>query len=339
MSDALLVVDGLSIRYPGAEVPAVDAVSLEVAAGQIVSILGESGCGKSTLLRALAGLEAPDAGRVLLDGVDITGVAPQSRGLAMMFQDLALFPHLDVADNIAFGLRMRQIDRSERAKRVERFLRLVRLDGFGHRSISTLSGGQRQRVALARALATEPRVLLLDEPLSALDRGLRDELLHELRELFRSSGLSVIHVTHDQGEAFALADSMLVMHSGSILAAGAPTELWQAPPSAFVARFLGHRNLVEITAVRSVVRTDDLSGTVLVLERAVRVEAAGESSPANAVVLSVVFAGGHLDVGCVLDDGDTELFATVDHSTGGWLRPGDRVRVSVDPAGVRSLPA
>ncbi len=339
MHDALLQVKELTVRHRGAAKPAIDAMSFGVNAGEIISIVGESGCGKTTLLRALAGLESSESGHVLLGGADITAVAPQSRGLAMMFQDLALFPHRDVADNIAFGLRMRHIDRAERQHRVEGLLNLVRLEGFGKRSISTLSGGQRQRVALARALATEPKVLLLDEPLSALDRGLRDDLLRELRDLFRSRSLSVIHVTHDQGEAFALADRMLVMRSGAIVGSGAPADLWHAPPSAFVAKFLGHRNVCEFDAVRSVVTDSEMRGTVLVLERAVSVVAASEASPANAVVSSAVFTGAHLSLCCRLENGDTELFATADPTSAGWLRPGDRVCLAVDRSGVRALPS
>jgi len=231
------------------------------------------------------------------------------------------------------------MERSERRRRVEVLLRLVRLDGFGHRSISTLSGGQRQRVALARALATEPRVLLLDEPLSALDRALREELLQELRDLFDSTGLSVIHVTHDQREAFAMCDRMLVMKAGSIVANGAPADLWNAPPSEFVARFLGHRNVIESTALRSLIDLSGLTGTVVVVERAVSVREASTMTPANAVVQSAVFTGGHLGVHCRLESGDLQLFASVDPSAAGRLRTGQRVRLSVDPAGVRPLSA
>ncbi|NCY15685.1 MAG: ABC transporter ATP-binding protein [Actinobacteria bacterium] len=338
MADPLLEVGDITVRHRGAEWPAVESVSFRLQPGEILSVLGESGCGKTTLLRVLAGLETPTAGRVVLDGVDITDIAPQSRGLALMFQDLALFPHLDVADNIGFGLRMRHLDRSERRAIIDRLLRLVRLEGFGARSISTLSGGQRQRVALARALATEPKVLLLDEPLSALDRSLREELLVELRDLFRSTGLSVIHVTHDQAEAFALADRLLVMRSGSIVAHGVPSDLWHAPPSEFVARFLGHPNLLDVDALRAIVPidTDARDRTVLVLESAVQVELADARSP-NAAVDSVVFAGGRLRLRCRILGTDIGLSTTVDPAVIGPITSGDRVHLTIDPAGLRSL--
>jgi thiamine transport system ATP-binding protein len=222
-------------------VSALDGIALEVAPHEIVSVLGPSGSGKSTLLRVVAGLQ-PSEGRVLLDGVDVSRVPPHRRGVGLMFQDHALFPQRDVAGNVAFGLRMHRLPS---AGRVEELLELVGLAGAGARSIATLSGGEQQRVALARALAPEPRVLMLDEPLGQLDRTLRERLVVELRQLFTRLGTTVLAVTHDQGEAFALSDRVVVMDAGRIAQVGTPQDVWSRPASSFVARFLGFRNVVD----------------------------------------------------------------------------------------------
>ncbi|MEV7088203.1 ABC transporter ATP-binding protein [Streptomyces sp. NPDC093085] len=226
---------------------ALDAVDLEVAEHEIVCVLGPSGSGKSTLLRVVAGLQATDAGRVTLDGTDLSYVPVHRRGVGLMFQDHQLFPQRDVAGNVAFGLRMHGGSRDEQARRVEELLELVGLPGAGHRAVTTLSGGEQQRVALARALAPRPRLLMLDEPLGQLDRSLRERLVVELRGLFGRLGTTVLAVTHDQGEAFALADRVVVMREGRIAQNGTPLEVWQRPASAFVARFLGFDNVVPAT--------------------------------------------------------------------------------------------
>ncbi|MET9955674.1 ABC transporter ATP-binding protein [Streptomyces sp. NPDC006339] len=224
-----------------------DAVDLEVADHEIVCVLGPSGSGKSTLLRAVAGLQPLDAGRVLLDGADQAGVPVHRRGVGLMFQDHQLFPQRDAAGNVAFGLRMRRVPRAERDARVDELLDLVGLPGAGRRAVSALSGGEQQRVALARALAPRPRLLMLDEPLGQLDRGLRERLVVELRQLFGRLGTTVLAVTHDQGEAFALADRVVVMNEGRIAQSGTPLEVWRRPASEFVARFLGFDNVVAAT--------------------------------------------------------------------------------------------
>ncbi|RDG38312.1 ABC transporter ATP-binding protein [Streptomyces corynorhini] len=226
---------------------ALDAVDLSVAEHEIVCVLGPSGSGKSTLLRVVAGLRHPDGGRVLLDGADQSGVPAHRRGVGLMFQDHQLFPQRDVAGNVAFGLRMRGAGREERAARVTELLDLVGLPGAGPRAVAALSGGEQQRVALARALAPSPRLLMLDEPLGQLDRGLRERLVVELRGLFGRLGTTVLAVTHDQGEAFALADRVVVMRDGRIAQSGTPLEVWQRPATAFVARFLGFDNVVPAT--------------------------------------------------------------------------------------------
>ncbi|WP_329062895.1 ABC transporter ATP-binding protein [Streptomyces sp. NBC_01429] len=246
---ALLTLSDVTVRF-GARADArtaLDAVDLRIAEHEIVCVLGPSGSGKSTLLRVVAGLQHPDGGRVLLDGADQSGVPAHRRGVGLMFQDHQLFPQRDVAGNVAFGLRMRGTAREERAARVTELLDLVGLPGAGPRAVAALSGGEQQRVALARALAPSPRLLMLDEPLGQLDRGLRERLVVELRGLFGRLGTTVLAVTHDQGEAFALADRVVVMRDGRVAQTGTPLEVWQRPASAFVARFLGFDNVVPAT--------------------------------------------------------------------------------------------
>ncbi|MEV0280658.1 ABC transporter ATP-binding protein [Streptomyces sp. NPDC050610] len=240
---ALLRLDGASVRF-GART-ALDAVDLEVAEHETVCVLGPSGSGKSTLLRVVAGLQRADGGRVTLEGRDQSGIPTHRRGVGLMFQDHQLFPQRDVAGNVAFGLRMRGAGRAEQARTVAELLDLVGLPDAQRRAVGTLSGGEQQRVALARALAPRPRLLMLDEPFGQLDRGLRERLVMELRSLFRTLGTTVLAVTHDQGEAFALADRVVVMRDGRIAQSGTPLEVWQRPASEFVARFLGFDNVVE----------------------------------------------------------------------------------------------
>jgi ABC-type Fe3+/spermidine/putrescine transport system ATPase subunit len=232
----------------------VDGVSFDVAAGEFFSLLGPSGCGKTTTLRMLAGFERPDSGEILLNGERIDGLPPWERPLAMVFQSYALFPHLSVARNVAFGLERRKLARAEIDDRVRAALELVRLDPstFGRRSPRQLSGGQRQRVALARALVLEPPVLLLDEPLGALDRKLRKEMQGELRALNRNLGTTFVYVTHDQEEALAMSDRVAVMTEARIEQVGTPEEVYERPRTAFVASFLGETNIFEGEAGRSV---------------------------------------------------------------------------------------
>lgn len=235
------------VRYDRQDVPALDGVDLDVAEREIVCVLGPSGSGKSTLLRSVAGLNPLDTGRVLLDGADQAGVPVHRRGVGLMFQEQALFPQRDVAGNIGFGLRMRRVPRGESRRRVARLLDLVGMPGAQRRPVGELSGGEQQRVALARALAPEPRLLMLDEPFGQLDRSLRERLVVELRELFVELGTTVLAVTHDQSEAFALADRVVVMRDGRVEQSGSPRQVWQYPASVFVARFLGFSNIVEAT--------------------------------------------------------------------------------------------
>ena len=219
-------------------------ISFSVGAGETVCLLGASGSGKSTLLRIIAGLESPDSGLISFNGLDLANTAAHLRDFGLVFQDYALFPHLNVYDNIAFGLKMRRVAQDQISQRVVNALELVNLSGFDNRQVTDLSGGEQQRVALARALAPRPRLLMFDEPLGALDRTLREDLLNELRSILHQTNIPAIYVTHDQEEAFTLADRLLILYDGKIIRDGAPAEVWARPESAFVARFLGLGNVI-----------------------------------------------------------------------------------------------
>lgn len=226
------------------ETPALNGVSFDVARGEIVALLGPSGCGKSTLLSIIAGLEPPDSGKISWDGQSLENAATHKRSFGLMFQDYALFPHKNVGANVAFGLEMAKWSQEEINVRVSETLDLVGLAGYAQRDVSTLSGGEQQRVALARSLAPHPRLLMLDEPLGSLDRALRERLLIELGGILRSTQQTAIYVTHDQEEAFTLADRIVVMNQGQIAQIGTPQEIYQHPVSEFVARFLGFSNIM-----------------------------------------------------------------------------------------------
>ena len=248
------------------DVVAVAGVDLELPAGKLISFLGPSGCGKTTLLRMIAGLERPTEGRVFLDDEDITDRPPHLRDIGMVFQTLALFPHLSVAGNIGYGMRIRGVGRGDMRTRVEELLQLVSLEGLGERRISQLSGGQRQRVATARALALEPRLFLLDEPLSALDANLREQLQVELRLLQQKLGITTIMVTHDQREAMTMSDLVVVIRLGEVEQVGAPLDVYRRPATPFVASFIGRTNILRGEASDGLVRiagqTFDVDGAV-----------------------------------------------------------------------------
>ena len=240
----LLELRGVSRRF--GEVTAVDDVTLPVREGEILTLLGPSGCGKTTILRLVAGFEEPDAGTIRFAGEDVTRRSPQARGFGMVFQNYALFPHLDVAENVGFGLEARGARGQAVSERVERSLERVDLPGFGPRRVQELSGGQQQRVALARALAIEPPLLLLDEPFSNLDAALRERTRTEVRRLVKSLGLTALFVTHDQEEAFDLSDRVAVMKAGRILQVGTPEVLYREPADRFVAGFVGRANVLDV---------------------------------------------------------------------------------------------
>jgi putative spermidine/putrescine transport system ATP-binding protein len=240
---AAISVAGVAKRY--GDVVALAGVDLDIAPGEFFTLLGPSGSGKTTLLRLIAGFERPDAGRIELGGRDVTGVPPYSRNVNTVFQDYALFPHMTVAQNIEYGLRVRRIGKPERRGKVDRALEMVRLPGLGSRKPAQLSGGQRQRVALARAIVNEPEVLLLDEPLGALDLKLRQEMQLELLRVQREVGITFVYVTHDQEEALTMSDRIAVLNRGSIEQVGGPIEVYERPRTAFVAGFIGVSNLIE----------------------------------------------------------------------------------------------
>jgi ABC-type Fe3+/spermidine/putrescine transport system ATPase subunit len=239
----LLQLKNITKRYPP-DVTAVSQVTLSIKAGDVLCLLGPSGCGKTTLLRCIAGLEQPDSGSVWFEGRDVTRLPPHRRDFGMMFQDFALFPHKNVFDNVAFGLKMRGDSGQERSARVEEMLALVDLAPLAQRTIDQLSGGEQQRVALARALAPDPRLLLLDEPLGALDRALRERLMLELRQILQAVAVTAVYVTHDQTEAFAIADQVAVMRAGRLEQVAAPEQVYAEPATPFVAQFVGFENLI-----------------------------------------------------------------------------------------------
>jgi putative spermidine/putrescine transport system ATP-binding protein len=276
--------DGLDVRLSGVrksfgDVAAVDGVDLEIRHGEFFTMLGPSGSGKTTCLRMIAGFERPDAGTIELAGHDVTRLPPAERDVNTVFQDYALFPHMSVGENVGYGLKVKGIGKADRGRRVEEALALVRLEGYGERRPSQLSGGQRQRVALARALVNRPRVLLLDEPLGALDLKLRQQLQVELKRIQSEVGITFVYVTHDQDEALTMSDRIAVMDSGKVLQVGTPRDVYEEPDSRFVAGFVGVSNLLELPVKQS-------RGGVLTLGLgdADVVTAEGEASGGTAIV-------------------------------------------------------
>jgi len=268
---AAVRVSGLRKRY--GDVVALGGVDLVIGAGEFFTLLGPSGSGKTTLLRLIAGFERPDAGRIELGGSDVTRVPPYARNVNTVFQDYALFPHMTVGQNIEYGLRVRRVPRADRREKVDRALEMVRLSGLGDRKPAQLSGGQRQRVALARAIVNEPQVLLLDEPLGALDFKLRQEMQIELQHVQREVGITFVYVTHDQEEALAMSDRIAVLSNGGIEQIGTPLEVYERPRTDFVAGFIGISNLIERDGRHMTIRPEKI-----------RLLAEGEEPPPGARV-------------------------------------------------------
>jgi len=350
MAEPIVRLASLSKRY--AELAAVEPLDLEIAAGEFVVLLGPSGSGKTTILSMIGGFAAPTTGRVLIAGEDVTDLPPAKRPTATVFQDYALFPHMSVRANVAFGLAMRKVPKAERHRRAEAMLQLVGLEGFGDRGVHQLSGGQRQRVALARAIAVEPKVLLLDEPLGALDLALRRQMQEELVRIQKRLGTTFVHVTHDQEEAMSIADRVIVMNKGRIEDMGAPARVYLRPASLFTASFMGESNILTgevVEATSGVAWVKTRVGTLTVPTHAtigetvtlsIRPEqlligTAGEGALAigKSRISETSFQGPHLRARVVLgaDDGNQLLLrapATVS------LANGDMVDLAVRPADI-----
>ena len=356
---SILEVSGLSKTFEGAK--AVDGVSFSADRGELLGLLGPSGCGKTTLLRLLAGLEEPDAGTVTFDDRSINGQPPQQRGFGLMFQDLALFPHMDVFGNVSFGLRMQKLPGSQIRARVQELLDLVEMTGFADRKVHELSGGERQRVALARSLAPSPRLLMLDEPLGSLDRALRDSLQGQVRRILKEVGVTSIYVTHDRDEAFAMADRLIFMNRGRIVQTGTPEEVVADPADGFVARTLGFKNvlrgvvlsgdeMVEVdcaVGVLSVARPTGLEtaeGTevmLLVNEKGISMSepASAEtttSSSLQGVIRERVFRGDGYELRVEVGRGELYCHSSADVGAD-LVRPGQHVAVAIDPNAIRFL--
>ncbi|UWQ19081.1 ABC transporter ATP-binding protein [Jannaschia sp. M317] len=307
---------------------AVDAISHKFRPAGYACLLGPSGCGKSSTLRMIAGHETVSDGSILLGGTDISDLAPAKRGTAMMFQNYALFPHLSVTDNVAFSLKMRGEDKSARLKKAGEVLELVDLSALGDRLPDQLSGGQQQRVALARALITRPQVLLLDEPLSALDPFLRIRMRGELRKLQRELGISFVHVTHGQDEALALADEIVVMNNAVIEQAGSARDVFNAPKTAFVAQFMGGHNVIALPKGRFAIRMDEVGLSQ------------SEAGQLQGSILAVEYQGAHVSV-LTRIAGDQEISALVPEGVffNNPFNPGDQVGLIWDDAKLHKLTA
>ena len=338
----MIHLENISKEYDGATV--LSDINLYILKNEFLTLLGPSGCGKTTTLRMIGGFEYPTTGRVIYEGKDITDVPPYKRRVNTVFQKYALFPHLNVRDNIAFGLKIKKMSRGEIDRRVDKMLSLVNLAGYGKRSVDSLSGGQQQRIAIARALVNEPDVLLLDEPLGALDLKLRKEMQLELKSMQQQLGITFIYVTHDQEEALTMSDTIVVMNSGRILQIGPPKTIYDEPKNAFVARFIGESNIIRGTMVHDELVSfsgvdfpcvDSGFGENVPVDVVIRPEdivIVGEDiGQLTGTVTSVLFKGVHYEM--MIDAGD---FTWKVHST--TMQPaGSRVGLAIVPFNIHIM--
>jgi putative spermidine/putrescine transport system ATP-binding protein len=327
------------LRKTFGTVVAVDNLDLEIATGEFFAMLGPSGSGKTTVLRMIAGFETPDAGRIELGGVDATRLPPFRRDVNTVFQDYALFPHMTVAQNVGYGLRVRRVGKSELRTRVAEALELVRLPGYGDRKPAQLSGGQRQRVALARALVNRPRVLLLDEPLGALDLKLREQMQLELKAIQRQVGITFVFVTHDQHEALTLCDRLAVFSDGRIEQLGSAQDVYESPATRFVAEFVGTSNLITGEAARAILGR---AGTYAVRPEKIQLRTAGAAEPGeicvDGVVREISYAGAETRVLVDAQSGLALAATVLNAATSGLeLRRGDPVTLCWQAAAVRAI--
>ncbi len=299
-SNYILQLKGIKKAF--GETKVLEGIDLKVARGEFITLLGASGCGKTTLLRVIAGLESPDEGQVILDGLDITSFEPNKRSVNTVFQNYALFPHMNVAENIGYGLKIRKLGKSQIVDAVSKMLALVQLTGYEKRMPEELSGGQRQRVAIARALVNEPQVLLLDEPLGALDLKLRRQMQLELKRLQKKLGITFIYITHDQEEAINMSDRIAVMNKGVLEQIGSPNEIYYRPRTSYVASFVGNANILRL--MPELMRAENGGNALACAIRSENVlMGAEEECTREAVVLEKSFAGGQLRILFQLPDG------------------------------------
>ena len=304
------------IRKSFADTEVLKGIDLEAGQGEFITLLGASGCGKTTTLRIIAGLELPDSGQVILEGHDITNWEPNRRDVNTVFQNYALFPHMNVADNVGYGLKIRKVPKAQIAERVERALRLVQLEEYGKRMPDQLSGGQKQRIAIARAVINEPKVLLLDEPLGALDLKLRRQMQLELKRLQKQLGITFIYITHDQEEAINMSDRIGVMHEGVLEQMGTPNEVYYRPRTSYVADFVGNANILHKNGETLAIRSENI-----------RMD--GESvCTQDAVVVEKSFAGGQLRILFRLSDG--QLLTASRYGIDNDMQAGETVKIGWD---------
>ncbi len=314
MGESILQLQQIRKSFDNTEV--LKGIDLEAAQGEFITLLGASGCGKTTTLRIIAGLELPDSGQVILEGQDITNREPNKRDVNTVFQNYALFPHMNVEDNVGYGLRIRRVPKAETARRVDQALRLVQLEEYGKRKPDQLSGGQKQRIAIARAVINEPKVLLLDEPLGALDLKLRRQMQLELKRLQKQLGITFIYITHDQEEAINMSDRIGVMHEGVLEQLGTPNEVYYQPRTSYVADFVGNANVLHLGGETFAIRSEN-------------VRMNGESvCTQDAVVMEKSFAGGQLRILFRLSDGQTLTASR--YGIDNDLEPGQSVKIGWD---------